>query len=110
MARDGTRVVEGNVHRRSRQAKAAVGEQRAIARVLVDSPAAHLRGDRRGLEAKCDRGKPHKKCQRWDGCDEANVGRERASGEHVASARSSVSGVTYWNHSYVALAGGGRRA
>ena len=82
-----TRVVEGNVHRRSRQAKAAVREQRAIARVLVDSPAAHLRGDRRGLVAKCDRGKPHKKCQRWDGCDEANVGRERASGEHVASAR-----------------------
>ena len=58
------RVVEVNVHRRSRQAKAAVGEQRAIARVLVDSPAAHLRGDRRGLVQKRSRGKPHEKMSR----------------------------------------------
>ena len=73
-----TRVVEVHVHRRSRQTKAAVREQRVFAGVLVASPAAHLRADRRGLVPKRDRGKPHEKCQGWDGCDEANVGREPA--------------------------------
>jgi len=56
-----------------------VGEQRVIARVLVYSPAAHLRdtevADARA-RTKRSREKPNEKRQGWDGCDEANVGRE----------------------------------
>ena len=81
-----TRVVEVHVHRRSRQTKAAVREQRVFAGVLVASPATHLRGDRRGLVPKRDRGKPHEKCQGWDGCDEANVGGEPADVQRGRSA------------------------
>ena len=81
-----TRVVEVHVHRRSRQTKAAVREQRVFAGVLVASPAAHLRADRRGLVPKRDRGKPHEKCQGWDGCDEANVGGEPADVQRGRSA------------------------
>ena len=51
-----------------------------IARVLVYSPAAHLRdtevADARARTKRSREVKPNEKRQGWDGCDEANVGRE----------------------------------